>query len=135
MREAFQYLSPEDCARLRPTVDAAALERFLASIPGTVRRMALLTFVRERTAEDLRLLNSELGDAESLADLEGLLAEPAPPTSGPHPVLPGSLPYVPVQSTSFVVQMEAPEDPKLLALWRPIEAGFTDRERRAGGAV
>lgn len=135
MAEAFHLLSPEDRARLRRTVDAAALERFLASIPPDIRRIAVLTFVRQRTAEDLRILNRELGDEQSLAELESLLEQPTQPPLPPHPVPPGSLSYVPAESMSFVVQLEPPREPELLALWRRIEPDFGDQEPPAKGAV
>ena len=46
-------LSPEERARLRPSIDRAALERFLAAAPPGLRRFAILACSDHLTDEEL----------------------------------------------------------------------------------
>jgi hypothetical protein len=45
-------LRPEDRTRLRPTVDAAALERLLAAVPSEARSAIVLACLAEPSAAD-----------------------------------------------------------------------------------
>jgi hypothetical protein len=135
MSSSFEYLTPEYRARLRPAVDVHALERFLAAISPNTRLMAILTFVRQVTVEDMRHLNEHLGDEESNRHLDQLLREPPLPPSSLHEGPPGTLAFETLPSISYVVQLEPPHDPQLLPLWQPIEPGFTDRDVPRYGAV
>ena len=123
----FHLLTDEDRARLRPTVDAAALERFLSIAPRPTHRLAVLTFVRQVTLDDVRDLNERLGDAEANRELDQLLRRPLPPGDLQVPQAPGAVPFQTVPSITYVTQLMPPEDPALLALWRAIEPGFTDQ--------
>jgi len=54
--EHSSYLTPADRARLRPTVDIAALERFLASTPPNSHRFYFLACVATLTDAERREL-------------------------------------------------------------------------------
>ena len=53
---ASASLSPEERARLRPSVDQAALERFLAAAPPGFRRYAILACSHHLTDEEFAAL-------------------------------------------------------------------------------
>jgi hypothetical protein len=119
-----ERLTAEERARLRPSVDAAALERFLARAPREARRAVVLHFAQERTLEDFRAALADSGDPEALRDLERFLAEPPPPAEV-HPATgPGTVSYVTIPTDNLYVNVSPPEDdPELRALWDAIEPG------------
>jgi hypothetical protein len=131
----FHFLSDKDRARLRPTVDAAALERFLSAAPRSTHRLAVLSFVRQVTLDDLRDLNQRLGDAEANRDLDQLLRRPLPPGEVQVPKAPDGVPFQTLPTINYVTQLMPPDDPALLALWRAIEPGSTDEALPGRGAV
>ena len=129
-------LSAEERARLRPGVDAAALERLLARLPDeAARRAAVLHFAREVTLEDVRALLAEAGETDALRDLERSLAEP-PPRSPLHPARgPGTVAYRVVPTDWFGIRVSPPEDPALRALWEAVEPGGPGGPAPAPGAA
>ena len=114
--------------RLRPTVDPAALERFLAAAPDVPRVAVIAHFAIEVYLEDLlaiERIRAEAGEITSaeLAAYERQMREPWPddvPASPPRFSRSGWR-FVPVPHGQYVVQVEAPSDPVLSALWDAIE--------------
>ena len=105
-------LSDADRARLRPTVDAEAFERFLAAIPEEVRpgvkRAAVLHFSRAVTMADIRDFLSAAGNDDAAAAVDrAIVADAAPGAPAPAAERPFS--------------MEPPDSPPLRALWDAIE--------------
>jgi hypothetical protein len=118
-------LTPAERARLRPTVDVSALERFLAEIPEDVRpgvqSAVVLHFSRAVTMADIRDFLNAVGNDDAAAAVDRAIAtrpavEPGPVSQGPTPT----------KSEAF--SMEPPTSPRLRALWDAIE-----RERPASG--
>jgi hypothetical protein len=109
-------LSASERARLRPTVDADAFERFLAEIPDDVRpgvqRAAVLHFSRGVSMADIRDFLSAVGSDDAAAALGP--AVDADVTRRPASEAPGG-----PADRSFT--MEPPESPRLRALWDAIE--------------
>ena len=121
-------LTVEERRRLRPTVDPAALERFLAAGPDVPRVAVIAHFAIEVYLEDLLAVHrlryeaGEISRAE-LQDYERAMREPWPddaPDSPPHSWEHGSQ-FVPVSHGEYVLQVEPPSDPVLTALWNAIE--------------
>jgi hypothetical protein len=113
-------LSADERARLRPTVDAEAFERFLAEIPDDVRpgvqRAAVLHFSRGVTMADIRDFLSAVGSDDAAAAVGRAVDAGADLT-------PRAEPEVPVAPADRVFTMEPPEGPRLRALWDAIEPG------------
>jgi len=126
--EGAEPLTPTERGRLRPTVDAATLERWLIATRGLYRPMVIAHFAQEVTADDLRASYGEIpATAEEMAELERCLAE-EPPPPGPihHPgpdSPPGAVAFQPVPYTDYILQMTPPDDPPLRDLWDAIERG------------
>jgi hypothetical protein len=120
-------LTAVECARLRPSVRVAALERWLVATGGEARRLVIAHFAQEVTPDDLRASHMELGGTdEELAELEEMLAEPLPSEEGPVHVPgpdapPGALAFSVVPYGQLVVRFEPPDDPSLQAFWDAIE--------------
>jgi hypothetical protein len=122
--EDYARLTAEERARLRPSVEVAALERLLARLPPEARRLLLLHFARARTLEDFRAALADSGDPEALRDLERFLAEPPPPAEVHPATEPGTVSYVPLPTDDLYANVSPPEDdPELRALWDAIEPG------------
>jgi hypothetical protein len=101
-------LTPYERARLRPSVDVAALARFLAADAGAARRLTIAYFARAVLVEDLEVLNPELQAtwaAASPADLAFF-------------VEPDGRRFRPEVSWDLQVHLD---DPALAALWAAIE--------------
>jgi len=116
-------LTQADRARLRPTVDADAFERFLAAIPDEVRpgvqRAAVLHFSRNVTMADIRDFLSDAGNTDAAAAV-GRAVEDAPRPDEPRS--PASHePYVPVPVADRLFTMEPPKSAWLRTLWDAIE--------------
>src|SRR5512142_2404131 len=63
-RDQVSYLSPADRARLRPTIDIAALERFFAATPSGFHRfffLACVTTLSDAEKQELGLEATVLG--------------------------------------------------------------------------
>ena len=123
-------LTVEERRRLRDTVDPAALERFLAAAPSVPRVAVVAHFAVEVYLEDLLALQriryeaGEISGAE-LEEYERTMREPWPddvPQSSAHASTSG-LRFVPLPQSQYVVQVQAPSDPVLSALWDAIEPG------------
>jgi len=110
--ETPPLLSDGERARLRPTVDAAAFERFLAAIPDDVRpgvrHAAVLHFSRAVTMADIRDFLSAVGNDDAAAAMDRAVDAdaPIPTTAAP---------------ADRIFTMEPPESPRLRALWDAIE--------------
>ena len=123
-------LTVEERHRLRPTVDHAALERFLAAAPDVPRVAVIAHFAIEVYLEDLLALQrirhqaGEISDAD-LEAYERTMREPwpddEPESSGRSSEL--GLRFVPVPQGVYVVQVQPPSDSVLSALWDAIEPG------------
>ena len=120
-----RVLTEADRARLRPTVDAEAFERFLAEIPDEVRpgvqRAAVLHFSRAVTMADIRDFLSEAGSDDAAAVVDRAIRAEGPkpqarPARRPDDVAPEA---TPPDERPF--SMEPPESPRLRALWDAIE--------------
>ena len=116
-------LTHAERARLRPTVDADAFERFLAAIPDEVRpgvqRAAVLHFSRNVTMADIRDFLSDAGNTDAAAAVDRAIGG-APRRDEPSPE-PSREPYVPVPVADRLFTMEPPKSPRLRALWDAIE--------------
>lgn len=111
-------LTPAERARLRPTVDVGALERFLAEIPEDVRpgvkSAVVLHFSRTVTMAELRDFLLAVGNGDTAAVVDRAIAM--------QPVKePGVAPDEPIPPKSDVFTMEPPKSPRLRALWDAIE--------------
>jgi hypothetical protein len=100
--------------RLRATVDAEALERFLAAIPEEVRpgvkRAAVLHFSRDVTLAEIRDFLLAVGNDDAAAAMQSAVAaEPA------------DLPQSTTPATPRTFSMDPPQTPWLRALWDAIE--------------
>ena len=94
-------LTAYERSRLRATVDAGALERYLAACDDTERRAAIAYFAREMLVEDLVILDPGLKDAVEA----GLLSE-----NGRH-----------LASNASMDLDVTPSDADRKALWKAIE--------------
>lgn len=115
---AGSALTPAECARLRPTVDVGALERFLAEIPEEVRAgvqsAVVLHFSRAVTMADIRDFLLAVGNDDTAAAVDRAIAtQPA--------VEPGPVSEEPNSPKSELFSMEPPTSPRLRALWDAIE--------------
>jgi hypothetical protein len=111
-------LTPAERARLRPSVDVNALERFLAEIPEDVRpgvkTAVVLHFSQSVTMADIRDFLRAVGNDHTAAAVDRAIAtQPAKE--------PGAIPDEPKPAKSDVFTMEPPESPQLRALWEAIE--------------
>ncbi len=123
-------LTDADRARLRPTVDAEAFERFLAELPAEVRpgvkRAAVLHFSRAVTMADIRDFLSDVGSDDAAAAVDRAIAtrapEPAAPPADARPAdEPDAVSDAPPPPAERLFSMEPPESPRLRALWDAIE--------------
>jgi len=118
-------LTPAERARLRPTVDVSALERFLDAIPDNVRpsvqSAVVLHFSRTVTMRDIRDFLNAMGSDDAAAAVDRAIA--TKPSREP-PALPDD--SVPPNEEAFT--MEPPQSPRLRKLWDAIE-----RERPTAG--
>jgi len=122
-------LSEAECARLRPSVDVVALQRWLDATHDEVRVAVIAHFANMVTAQDLRAIGEAVGaTAEELAAWDAPDEEPSLPGEW-H--IPG--PDAPSNAVTFrsipgpsqpVVWMEPPEDPILTVLWNAIEPSY-----------
>lgn len=114
-------------ARLRPTVDAAALERWLIATNDELRVAMIAHFANSVTSDDLRAITRAIGESadELAALLERAPGELLPPPGALRVPGPGAPPnavaYIPVPSEQNVVMVEPPDDPTLALLWNAIE--------------
>ena len=109
--KAVPILTTAERTRLRGTVDADALERFLAAIPADVRagvrRAAVLHFSRDVTMAEIQDFLLAVGNDDAAAAMESaVVAEPA------------DLPEPPTPRT---FSMDPPQTPWLRELWDAIE--------------
>ena len=129
----FKPLTPVERARLRPTVDVAALEQLLGATGGQGRHLFLAYFAKDPTIADMRAALLELGAAEEVAVLDEELAiqdrlfrDPST-TSDASP----RRAFLPPQPSDFVIE---PEDDRFRALWRAVEPdGPNDPDRDRTG--
>jgi hypothetical protein len=113
-------LTPAERARLRPSVDVSALERFLAEIPDDVRpgvqTAVVLHFSRNVTMADIRDFLNAMGSDDAADAVDRAIATKAP--EKPPPVADG-----PEAPRNELFTMEAPKSPRLRELWNAIEPG------------
>jgi hypothetical protein len=111
------HLTPAERARLRPTVDVSALERFLAEIPEEVRpgvqSAVVLHFSRTVTMADIRDFLRAVGNDDTAAAMDRAIAT--------QPAKEPGIPDEPIPAKSDVFTMEPPQSPQLRALWDAIE--------------
>ena len=117
-------LTDAERARLRPTVDAEAFERFLAAIPEEVRpgvqRAAVLHFSRNVTMADIRDFLNDAGNTDAAAAVDRAVGA-APRRDDPPPDASADSYVVPLADRLFT--MEPPKPPWLRELWDAIEPG------------
>jgi hypothetical protein len=111
-------LTAAERARLRPTVDAEAFERFLAEIPDDVRpgvqRAAVLHFSRGVSMADIRDFLSAVGNDDAAAAVGRAVDADAQAT-------PAADTETPVAPADRLFTMEPPDSPDLRVLWDAIE--------------
>jgi hypothetical protein len=111
------HLTPAERARLRPTVDVSALERFLAEIPEEVRpgvqSAVVLHFSRTVTMADIRDFLRAVGNDDTAAAMDRAIAT--------QPAKEPGIPDESISAKSDVFTMEPPQSPQLRALWDAIE--------------
>jgi hypothetical protein len=111
-------LTPDERARLRPSVDVPALERFLIEIPEEVRSgvksAVVLHFSRAVTKADIRDFLLAVGNDDTAAAVDRAITTQPAVEPGP-----GSQEPKPPKSEEFT--MEPPKSPRLRALWDAIE--------------
>lgn len=109
--KAVPLLTTSERTRLRATVDAEALERFLAAIPDEVRagvrRAAVLHFSRDVTMAEIQDFLLAVGNDDAAAAIESAVA--AEPADLPEPPTPRTF------------SMDPPRTPWLRELWDAIE--------------
>jgi hypothetical protein len=98
------HLTPEQRARLRPSVDVAALERLLAAVPPESRLAVVTACVRTPTREDLLALGFDVPD---LTEAPALMLGEQP-----------DLRFLPEASYDAILHFD---DPVLAALWAAVE--------------
>lgn len=122
-------LTADERQRLRPSVNVAALERFLADAPETPRDALIAHFATEVTLDDLlafmRTMHAagEVSAAE-VEEYERTWREPLPdlaPDDSAPTLESGGVRYVPVPHMQYVLQVEPPVEPELRELWKAIE--------------
>lgn len=99
------FLTPEQRARLRPSVDVAALERLLAAVPAEARLGLVVACFAEITPEELREVGAEVPDNA---------AETRPASHRGRPA------HLPPQHSDFMIEFD---DPHLARLWDEVEPG------------
>jgi len=107
-------LSGNERAKLRPTVDVAALERLLGHLPGEARAALLLACAAEVDEDDLAAL--------------GFAPEPPPEPPEPPEPRPGDsrrVAFLPAQASDFIVAFD---DPELQRLWEAVEPRLSSNE-------
>ena len=112
--KAVPILTTAERTRLRASVDAEALERFLAAIPDEVRygvrRAAVLHFSRDVTMAEIRDFLLAVGNDDAAQAMQGAVAaEPA------------DLPESTAPATPRTFSMDPPQTPWLRTLWDAIE--------------
>jgi hypothetical protein len=118
-------LSAAERARLRPSVDVAALERWLVATNDDIRIAIVARFATEFTEDDLRAIGKVVGaTAEDMALWDAAMEAPVElgPLQVPGPDAPPNA--VAFRSTSTpqpVLWIEPPDDPALALLWNAIE--------------
>jgi hypothetical protein len=109
--KAVPLLTTAERTRLRVSVDADALERFLAAIPeegrAGVRRAAVLHFSRDVTMAEIRDFLLAVGNDDAAAAMQSAVADQ-----------PADLPEPPTPRT---FSMDPPQTPWLRDLWDAIE--------------
>lgn len=109
--KAVPLLTSAERTRLRATVDAEALERFLGAIPAEVRagvrRAAVLHFSRDVTMAEIQDFLLAVGNEDAAAAMQSaVVAEPAD---------------LPEPATPRTFSMDPPRTPWLRELWDAIE--------------
>ena len=112
--ETFE-LGEEDRAKLRPSVNALALERVLRAAPQESRRALLVSCFRNPSDADLRSIGIEVP----------ALPEPAEPAPPVEVTLPDRrqakrLSFLPARNIHL--KIEHLEDPELDRLWQQVES-------------
>ena len=114
-------VSSKDRARLRPSVDVAALERLIAQQPLSARSLTLLAFYAQPTAgEVLTALLAAGADEGALSTLRAFAAYAPVPPHLAHPENdPDPTWMAPVWAVDLAAEL--PEEPRLRALWEAVE--------------
>ena len=108
--------------RLRPTVDPAALERWLVVSHGEFRRAMIAHFATEVTEDDLLAVRREAGLSDAVDPAAPTISEREPPEAPRDASAPSEgLHFLFVSTWQPIVMVEAPTDPELRALWEAIE--------------
>jgi hypothetical protein len=122
---AVPPLSEAERARLRPSVDVAALERWLAATNDDIRIAIVAHFATEITADDLRAVGKVVGaTTEDLALWDAAMEAPLElgPLHVPGPdAPPNAVSFRSVPMAQPVLWIEPPDDPALASLWSAIE--------------
>jgi hypothetical protein len=118
--ETPRSLTPAERARLRPTIDIRALERFLAAAPPKVRPLALALCATAPSTMEIRGALDALGLPTETVDR--FAPQPAPRFATPPRHAPTTdatrLEFLPTQHTDFLFRFD---DAALLQLWEEVE--------------
>jgi hypothetical protein len=124
-KSGAEPLSVSERARLRPSVDVAALQRWLDATHDEVRVAVIAHFASSVNADDLRAIGQVVGaTAEDLAAWDAMADESLPlgPLQIPGPdAPPNALAFRSIPTSQAFVMMEPPKDPILASLWNAIE--------------
>jgi len=120
-----QPLTEIERARLRPSVDVAALQRWLRATNDETRVAVIAHFASMVTGDDLKAIGQALGaTAEVLAAWDSPLEVPMllGPLQIPGPdAPPNAVAFRTIPTSQAFVMMERPGDPTLASLWDAIE--------------
>jgi hypothetical protein len=108
-----EFLSPQERAKLRPSIDVPALERLLARAPQESRSLILLACARDITDADLRAVGVDPAELHPATALPPEL----PRRGDPHRIA-----FIPVRSKDLILSFN---DADLQRLWQDVERGRT----------
>jgi hypothetical protein len=122
MEYAPRLLTPSERARLRTTVDVAALERYLVYVPPPSRGIIIVGFYEFPTsAEVLAALRADGTVPDAIEFFQSMVDNPPLPPHLAHPENDYDPHWVPPEP-NLVFQLSPPETPELRKLWELIEA-------------
>lgn len=126
-------LTAVERARLRPSVNADALEHLIAATRGEFRRGLVAHFSQAATRDDVRVGLCEMGQEAFWRDIEADHARAEhveasfPPGTPPSRLARGAtddgaaIEWSLVGAPQWVISMQPPSDPALRALWLAVE--------------
>jgi hypothetical protein len=116
-----RLLTPLERARLRTTVDVAALERYLVHVPPPSRGVAIVGFFEFPTpAEVLEALRADGSVPDAIEFFQSLIDNPPLPPRLAHPENDVDPDWTPPEANP-VFNVTAADDSELRPLWEAIE--------------